>query len=75
MKSAEIVARINRARTGKIPAGYFTVRQWMAKWDLSRCQTHRILQDAVAAGICDRLPFRIQCDSTFRPVPHYRMKA
>ena len=68
----QILAEIHN-KPEKIPAGFFTVPQWVERWGKSYNQTLRILALGMRAKIFERREFRVLIASGYaRKTAHFK---
>jgi len=60
------------ARADKIPPGFYTTEQWMAREGKGESTMLRTLRAGISMGIVERASFRIQTGRGLFPTNHYR---
>jgi predicted transcriptional regulator len=60
--------------TDVVPPNWYTSSQIAKAYGRSVVTLSKHLKAQVESGKAERKTFRIQCDKTVRPVPHYRLK-
>lgn len=56
-----------------VPHGWHTTVEIAKKLNKSASTTGRLLLTAMRAGKCERKIYRVNCGSSVRPVPHYKL--